>query len=221
MRLSVTHRLIDRVDPEPIRELIERCLAHHFDAPERALWQTVADRLRWVGADERPPDVGFRKMRPRGYVQICLRNDETPYSPWALALPEDLDASARAALDERITEPMTALCRRHYGDGVLYFCVLAILGPGGMVPRHRDMPHDPDKKAWSHHLHVPITHAIDTEFTIDGQTLTLDTGGVYEIDNQKRHSVVNRGSGYRVNLMLDFCPAASLDRRNGVEGSRG
>jgi hypothetical protein len=215
VRLDVTHRLIERVDPEPIRARIERWLAQHFDHPDRAIWRTVEERMRWVGSEARPSDVGFRKMRPQGYVQICLANDEDPYSPWAVAVPEEIGALGRAALDETITAPMTALCRRHFGDGVLYFCGLAILAPGGSIPRHRDMPHDVHKKAWSHHLHVPLTHAADTEFTIGKHTFKLEAGGVYEIDNQKPHSVVNRGLGYRVNLMLDYCPAANLERRKG------
>jgi hypothetical protein len=211
VQIDVTHRLIEWVDPEPIRAQVELHLARLFDHPDRAIWRTVEDRMRWVGAETRPPDVGFRKMRPQGYVQICLANDEDPYSPWAVAVPEEVD---RAALDETITTPMTALCLRQFGDGILYFCGLAILAPGGVIPRHRDMPHDVDKKAWSHHLHVPITHASETEFTIGKQTFTLEAGGVYEINNQKPHSVVNRGSGYRVNLMLDYCPAGNLERRN-------
>ena len=213
MRLDVTHRLIDRVDVEPLRALVERELGPHFDAPDRPLWRTVDARMQWVGVDERPADVGFRRMRPQGYAQICLINDERPYSPWALDVPEALDADARAALRDRVIEPMTALCRRHYGEGELVFCVLAILGPGGLIPRHRDMMHDPNKKAWSHHVHVPITHAEDTWFRIAKRRFTMEVGGVYEIDNTRPHAVVNAGDGYRVNVLLDYCPTTNLERR--------
>lgn len=215
MRLAVTHRLIDRVDPEPIRALIERELAPYFDGPDRPIWPIIADRMRWVGVERRPPDVAFRRMRPQAYAQLCLINDEDPYSPWALAVPEGLSEAALAELDALITAPLTRLCQRHYGEGVLYFCVLAILGPGGVIPRHRDMMHDPDKKAWSHHLHVPITHARDTFFTVARSHFTMEPGGVYEINNMKPHSVINRGDGFRVNVMLDYCPDANLARRGG------
>ena len=214
MRLDVTHRLVDRVDVEPIRALVEAELAPRFDAPERPLWRTVEERMRWVGVEDRPDDVGFRRMRPQGYAQICLINDEDPYSPWALAVPEDLGPRVHADLHARVTEPMTALCRRHYGEGELVFCVLAILGPGGLIPRHRDMMHDPNKKAWSHHVHVPITHASDTWFRIAGRRFAMEVGGVYEIDNTRPHAVVNAGSGYRVNVLLDYCPADNLERRS-------
>jgi hypothetical protein len=107
------------------------------------------------------------------------------------------------------------LCHALYGAGELCFVGFAILGPGGVIPVHRDMPHDPKKKAFSHHLHAPITEAESCEFSIGDLTTTLERGGLYEIDNMRPHSATHRGSGYRVNLMLDFCPAANLEKRAG------
>jgi hypothetical protein len=76
------------------------------------------------------------------------------------------------------------------------------------------MPHDINKKRYSHHLHVPLTQADTTEFTVGGETFRMEEGGVYEINNMVLHSVANYGANYRVNLMLDYCPAASLALRN-------
>jgi hypothetical protein len=215
MRLSVTHRLLERLDVAPLREQVDRHLRPHFDDPTRPLWQRVAARMQWIGAAERPSDVGFRKMRPRDYVQLCLLNDEQPHSPWALDVAELVEPAALAELHATVTTPLRELCERHYGEGVLYFCGFAILGPGGEVPRHRDMPHDIDKKAWSHHLHLPLTGAESTQYSIGKHNLVLEAGGVYEIDNQRKHAVVHRGEGYRVNVMLDFCEVGQLTRRNG------
>lgn len=219
MRLDTTHRLLERIDPTPIRDLVARHLAPIFDAPDRPIWQHVATRMQWIGASERPADVAYRKMRPRGYLQLCLRNDEQPCAPWAVDLAGLLAPETLVALDAAVTRPLAELCGRHYGEGVLYFCGFAILGPSGEVPRHRDMPHDVDKKAWSHHLHVPITGAEATEFTIGKQTFVFEAGGVYEIDNQRKHAVVHRGAGYRVNVMLDYCPVDQLVLRNRASSS--
>ena len=211
MELDVNYRLIDRVDVGALRDCVERHLRPRFDSPDAELWRRVRLRSRHIGMHDRPADIGYRRMRPQGYMQLCLLNDEEPFSPWALPLPEM--PGAREALG-RVQEPITGICSKHFGEGILYFCVLAILAPGGTIPPHRDMPHDINKKRYSHHLHVPLTQADTTEFTVGGETFRMEEGGVYEINNMVLHSVVNRGADYRVNLMLDYCPAASLALRN-------
>ncbi len=208
MLLDVPYRRIDTVDLGPLLPLVER-LRPTFESD--ALWRAIGERMQWIGKTERPADVGFRKMVPTRYVQLCIANDEEPRSPWALDVPEGV--LSRAEQDALLAE-WTAFCARHYGPGVLYFLVFAVLGPEGAIPPHRDMPHDVNKKAFSHHLHLPLTAAGDTEFTLKDEKVVFEAGGVYEIDNMSLHSVVHRGTGFRVNLMLDFCPEGSLEKRN-------
>ena len=198
------------IDVRSMLSLVSR-LAPLFERPDTPLWAEIAERMKWVGRDDRPADVGFRKMVPTSYVQLCIRNDEHPRSPWALDIPASCISLEEQAAFARAQEE---LCASLYGPGVLYFLVFAVLGPGGKIPPHRDMPHDVNKKAHSHHLHVPLTAADDAEFTLHDQAVVFRTGHVYEIDNMKLHSVLHRGSGYRVNLMLDFCPNANLEKRN-------
>jgi hypothetical protein len=206
--LDVPYRRIDTVDLGALRATVER-LRPTFESD--ALWTNLAERMQWIGKPERPADVGFRKMVPTRYVQLCIANDEEPRSPWAVDVPDD--ALSRAERDALVAE-WSAFCARHYGPGVLHFLVFAVLGPGGAIPPHRDMPHDVNKKAFSHHLHVPITAAEATEFTLKDEKVVFEAGGVYEIDNMSVHAVVHRGASFRVNLMLDYCPAANLEKRN-------
>ena len=209
MRLDVPYRLVDRLDTGRLVAFVETRLAPLF-APGAPAWEAVAARARFIGAAERPPDVGYRKMRPTGYLQLCVENDEVPPSPWALAIPADVAAAGELAA---LVAPAVELCRRAYGAGVLHFCVFAVLAPGGEVPRHRDMPHDLNKKAFSHHLHVPLTGQDGAELTVGDTTFRLAPGGAYEIDNLVPHAAANRGAQARVNLMLDWTPEANLARR--------
>jgi hypothetical protein len=76
------------------------------------------------------------------------------------------------------------------------------------------MPHDQNKKLHSHHIHVPVTGAHECELTLRDEKVRFERGGAYEIDNISAHSVVHDGEGHRVTLLLDYCPAVNLDKRN-------
>jgi hypothetical protein len=209
MRLDVPVRRMADVDVQPLDRIVER-LRPLFDDEAAPVWQRVATRSEWLGKDERPADIGFRKMRPTHYVQLCVVNDEVPSSPWALDIPVEVWSRAEQLA---FAAEQAERCRGLFGEGELCFAGFAILGPGGVIPRHRDMPHDHNKKAFSHHLHAPITEAEECEFTFGKTTLSLERGGLYEVDNMIRHSAIHRGSRPRVNLMLDYCPAARLEER--------
>ncbi len=211
MYLDVNYKLIDRVDVSGLEVFVEKNLKPFFNSPHCNAWKTIAERCRWIGVPNRPADIAYRKMRPTGYMQMCFINDEEPYSPWAIPLPSGLTDISELT---RLLEPMTVLCSKYYGEGILYFCVFAILAPQGNIPPHKDMPHDVNKKKYSHHLHIPLTQADETEFTVGNETFRMEMGGVYEINNMIVHSVVNRGDDYRVNLMLDYCSADNLSKRN-------
>lgn len=211
MLLDVPYRRMIDVDPRPLERIVEERLAVMYDPLGSPLWSAVAARMEFIGKDDRPADIGYRKMKPTGYVQLCIENDEAPRSPWAVDVPHDvLSAEEQRALGREYTE----LCARLYGPGTLFFLVFAVLAPGGNIPMHRDMPHDQNKKLFSHHLHVPITGAADTEFTLKDTVVRFEPGAAYEIDNISPHAVVHHGAGFRVNLMIDYCPAANLERRN-------
>lgn len=196
-----------RVDVSRLAALIEEQLAPLYDAPERPVWAEIEERKAWIGRPDRPQNVGFRRMRPRGYLQFGVANDEDPPSPWAMALPADL---ARRDEIEAEVRAVSAVCERLYGPGRMHLCVLAVLAPGGQVPVHRDMPHAIHRKAYSHHLHIPIISSPRVHYTFGDEDFAMEAGAVYEINNMIPHSVVNRSEVYRVNVMIDYCPAASV-----------
>jgi hypothetical protein len=44
-------------------------------------------------------------------------------------------------------------------------------------------------------------------FTVDGRPFNLQAGRVYEINNLKTHSVINKGATDRTHLIFDYVPA--------------
>ena len=67
----------------------------------------------------------------------------------------------------------------------------------------------------SHRIHVPLTTNSRVRFMIDGRPYRLVVGRAYELNNQKNHSVMNKGSQDRITLIFDYLPAqvvANMDR---------
>jgi quercetin dioxygenase-like cupin family protein len=49
---------------------------------------------------------------------------------------------------------------------------------------------------------------------IDGRPHQLQPGQAYEINNQKRHSVMNKGEESRITFIFDYVPPQELGRSN-------
>jgi hypothetical protein len=63
-----------------------------------------------------------------------------------------------------------------------------------------------------HRIHVPITTNPRVRFMIDGRPHQLPGGQAYEINNQKNHSVMNKGKEDRITLIFDYVPPEQLGR---------
>jgi len=63
-----------------------------------------------------------------------------------------------------------------------------------------------------HRIHVPISTNHRVRFMIDGRPHQLDVGQAYEINNQKNHSVMNKGKEDRITFIFDYIPPEQLGR---------
>lgn len=63
-----------------------------------------------------------------------------------------------------------------------------------------------------HRIHVPITTNPRVRFMIDGRPHQLQVGQAYEINNQKSHSVMNKGKEDRITFIFDYVPPRELGR---------
>jgi hypothetical protein len=63
-----------------------------------------------------------------------------------------------------------------------------------------------------HRIHVPVTTNPRVRFMIDGRPHQLQVGQAYEINNQKNHSVMNKGKEDRITFIFDYIPPQELGR---------
>lgn len=67
-----------------------------------------------------------------------------------------------------------------------------------------------------HRIHVPITTNPRVRFMIDGQPYQLKVGEAYELNNQKMHSIMNKGSEDRITFIFDYVPPLTTDSRKSL-----
>ena len=98
----------------------------------------------------------------------------------------------------------------HYPPGgTIIRAMAARLQAGGIIKPHHD---GHPSFHHGHRIHIPITTNPRVRFMIDGRPHRFEVGKVYEINNQKRHSVMNKGSEGRINFIFDYIPPAQILR---------
>lgn len=105
---------------------------------------------------------------------------------------------------------MHGIIERHYPPGgTIVRAMAAKLLAGGIIAPHVDT-HPSFHRG--HRIHVPITTNPRVRFMIDGRPHQLQVGQAYEINNQKNHSVMNKGAEDRITFIFDYFPPQELGR---------
>lgn len=107
---------------------------------------------------------------------------------------------------------MAEIIKRFYPPGgTIIRAVAAKLVAGGKITPHVDAL---KSFAHGHRIHIPITTNKLVRFMIDGRPYRFEIGHVYEINNQKTHSVINAGKEDRINFIFDYVPADVAREQN-------
>lgn len=87
--------------------------------------------------------------------------------------------------------------------GTIIRAMAAKLNAGATIPSHTD---DHISFHSGHRIHVPVTTNNQVRFMIEGRPYRLQVGNAYEINNQKRHGVINSGDEDRITFIFDYVP---------------
>ncbi len=103
---------------------------------------------------------------------------------------------------------MNAIIKKHYTPGgTVIRAMAAKLLAGSVINPHYDR--HPSFHV-GHRIHVPITTNPRVRFMIDGRPYKFKIGEAYEINNQKTHSVMNKGKEDRITFIFDYVPVDQL-----------
>jgi hypothetical protein len=121
---------------------------------------------------------------------------------------------------------MHEIIGKHYpAGGTIIRAMAAKLVVGGIIKPHHD--HHPSFHC-GHRIHIPITTNSRVRFMIDGRPYQFQVGQAYELNNQKQHSVMNKGTEDRITFIFDYVPPGPLafvpgkgkGRRESTESAR-
>ena len=115
----------------------------------------------------------------------------------------DVLAPAAVPLMHRIIED------RYVRGGTIIRAMAAKLLAGSVIRPHTDRH---PSFHYGHRIHVPITTNSRVRFMIDGRPYRLEVGNAYELNNQKNHSVMNKGRDDRITFIFDYVPPERIDR---------
>jgi hypothetical protein len=105
------------------------------------------------------------------------------------------------------------IARWYPPGGRIIRSMIARMPAGARIDPHRDSH---PSFACGHRIHVPIDTNPRVRFTVDGRPFNLQAGRVYEINNLKTHSVINKGATDRTHLIFDYVP---VDREPGASAA--
>lgn len=89
--------------------------------------------------------------------------------------------------------------------GVLTRALFVRLPPGAVINPHVDGQR---MASLAHRIHVCVSDCPECAYTIGDETLVMTPGVAYDFNNRWTHGVHNRGTTPRINLMLEYLPAA-------------
>ena len=103
---------------------------------------------------------------------------------------------------------MHEIIDKHYPKGgTIIRAMAAKLLAGGRIDPHSDRH---ASFHCGHRIHIPITTNSRVRFMIDGRPYQFKVGQVYELNNQKQHSVMNKGTEDRITFIFDYVPPGPL-----------
>lgn len=113
-------------------------------------------------------------------------------------------------LAEVAVPTMHEIIAKHYPPGgTIIRAMAAKLLSGGVIKPHIDTH---ASFHMGHRIHIPITTNPRVRFMIDGRPHALEVGKVYEVNNQQRHSVTNKGQEDRITFIFDYVPPDRVSR---------
>ena len=107
---------------------------------------------------------------------------------------------------------MNDILAQHYpAGGTVIRAMAAKLLSGKSIKPHVDT-HPSFHRG--HRIHIPITTNPRVRFMIDGRPHQLQVGEAYEVNNQKRHSVANKGADDRITFIFDYVPPELVSNKD-------
>ena len=144
--------------------------------------------------------LGYRKRKAAGGAAA----ENTDTIPLMYDTKHRLNSGILHENHERFSayvEEVVLYTAQQIGEVSVKQAMLTKLKAGTIIPRHRDKG---PLTAKTHRIHVPVITNPSCIFTVGEESINLEAGQIWIIDNVNRyHSVANGGDEDRVHLIID------------------
>ncbi|MEM6682446.1 MAG: aspartyl/asparaginyl beta-hydroxylase domain-containing protein [Pseudomonadota bacterium] len=159
------------------------------------------DDAAWEAEDIRQKKFSDVHYDTQSVIAIFCDHDHWPNVDVVKGAGWDILAESAVPL-------MRDIIKNHYPKGgTIIRAMAAKLKAGAHIDSHRDghlsFHH-------GHRIHIPITTNNQVRFLIEGRPYKMQVGQAYEINNQMRHGVMNRGREPRIHFIFDYVPSTTL-----------
>jgi hypothetical protein len=103
----------------------------------------------------------------------------------------------------KISQNLLQVLENLYGPGKFWNIQIAKMQGGGIILPHIDSGLG---FVFSHRIHIPLMTNEKVVFKVEDDSFYLSCGNVYEINNLKEHSVINKNQPnfFRIHLIFDY-----------------
>jgi hypothetical protein len=103
-----------------------------------------------------------------------------------------------SAIDKCIKEALKPIETK---NGVVTRAMITALPPGSDIPAHRDLGLT---TRFAHRIHVALAGNDGVIYRIGSHHIRMESGVAYDFNNSWKQSVLNTGSEWRINLIIDY-----------------
>jgi len=102
------------------------------------------------------------------------------------------------AIDECAAEAIRPIATK---NGVVTRAMITALPPGSNIPSHRDLGLT---TRFAHRIHIALAGNDNVIYRIGSYNIKMEPGFAYDFNNSWKHSVLNTGDKWRINLIIDY-----------------
>ena len=185
MNIDTPVRELGQIDINPLREVVLN--------QEQSIWDQSTIRQEEFEVHKATKSILMLFANIENWPEIEVKREEG----WSF-----LADSALPVMNQIINS-------NYQPGGTVIRAMAAKLLPGENIASHWDK--HPSFHC-GHRIHVPIKTNSRVRFNIDGFPHQFNVGEAYEINNQKTHSVINKGDEERIHFIFDYVPLSELEK---------
>ena len=185
MNIDTPVRELGQIDINPLREVVLN--------QEQSIWDQSTIRQEEFEVHKATKSILMLFANIENWPEIEVRREEG----WSF-----LADSALPVMNQIINS-------NYQPGGTVIRAMAAKLLPGENIASHWDK--HPSFHC-GHRIHLPIKTNSRVRFNIDGFPYQFNVGEAYELNNQKTHSVINKGAEERIHFIFDYVPLSELEK---------